>query len=132
MQTTLQLSAIGQIAMVVSSIEVATAFYKDKLSVPYLFSAPPKLAFFNLGGVRLMLAEPENAAESDKIGKNSTLYFKVDDIHSAFETLSARGVPVEDKPHIITRMGSIELWMAFFSDPDHNLIGIMCEVPINS
>jgi catechol 2,3-dioxygenase-like lactoylglutathione lyase family enzyme len=131
-QAALNLSAIGQIAHVVSNIETATEFYKDKLGVPHLFSAPPKLAFFNLNGIRLMLAEPENPNESGKIGNNSTLYFKVDDIHGAFETLSGRGIPVADKPHIIAKMGTVELWMAFFYDPDHNLIGIMCEVPIAS
>lgn len=131
-QTALNLSAIGQIALVVSSIDTATAFYKDKLGVPFLFSAPPKLAFFNLDGVRLMLAEPENPAETDKIGKNSTLYFKVDDIHSAYDTLAARGVTMDDKPHVIAKLGSVELWMAFLRDPDHNLIGLMCEVPIAS
>jgi predicted enzyme related to lactoylglutathione lyase len=129
-QTALNLSAIGQIALTVSNIETATAFYKDQLGVPYLFSAPPKLAFFNLNGIRLMLAEPENPNETSKIGNNSTLYFKVDDIHGTFETLSARAVPVADKPHIITKMGNVELWMAFFYDPDHNLIGLMCEVPV--
>src|SRR6185295_5513129 len=131
-QTALNLSAIGQIALVVSNIDTATAFYKDKLGVPYLFSAPPKLAFFNLDGIRLMLGEPENAEESSKVGNNSVLYFKVEDIHAAFETLSARGIPVKDKPHMIAKMGTVELWMAFFEDPDHNFIGIMCEVPIAS
>jgi methylmalonyl-CoA/ethylmalonyl-CoA epimerase len=126
----LNISTIGQIAYVVSNVEAATAFYRDKLGVPFLFSAPPKLSFFNLGGVRLMLAEPENPAETDKIGKNSTLYFKVEDIHVAFETLATRDIPVAEKPHMIAKMGSVELWMAFFYDPDHNLIGIMCEVPM--
>jgi catechol 2,3-dioxygenase-like lactoylglutathione lyase family enzyme len=128
-ETTINLSAIGQIAYVVSNIEVATEFYKDKLGLPFLFSAPPKLSFFDLDGIRLMLAEPENAAESSKVGNNSTLYFKVDNIALAFQTLVARGVPVDDQPHMIAQLGDIELWMAFFRDPDHNLIGLMSEVP---
>ncbi len=130
-QTALNLSAIGQIAHVVSNIDTATAFYKDTLGVPFLFSAPPKLAFFDLGGVRLMLGEPESAAENGRIGNNSVLYFKVNDIHSTYETLAARGVAVDDKPHIIARLGTVDLWMAFFRDPDHNLIGIMSEVPVS-
>jgi catechol 2,3-dioxygenase-like lactoylglutathione lyase family enzyme len=123
------LAEIGQIAYVVSNIETATAFYKDKLGLSFLFSAPPKLAFFDLSGIRLMIAEPENAAESNKVGNNSTLYFTVSDIQQTFETLKSRGVPVKDTPHVIANMGEYDLWMAFFADPDDNLIGIMSEVP---
>lgn len=129
-QLDIHLSEIGQIAFVVSDIEIASTFYREKLGLPFLFSAPPKLAFFDLAGIRLMLAEPENAAESHKIGNNSTLYFKVDAIEQTFETLRSRGVPVKDKPHVIAHLGAIDLWMAFFLDPDKNLIGIMSEVPV--
>lgn len=124
------LSAIGQIAYVVRDIDASTTFYRDKLGIPFLFSAPPKLAFFDLAGIRLMLAEPENENETHKIGMNSTLYFKVDDIESTFETVKQRGVEVTEKPHLVAAMGTIELWMAFFRDLDQNLIGIMSEVPI--
>jgi catechol 2,3-dioxygenase-like lactoylglutathione lyase family enzyme len=131
-QTTLTLSTLGQIALVVSNIDTATGFYKETLGLPFLFSAPPKLAFFDLNGVRLMIAEPENASESNKVGNNSTLYFTVDDIQATYDTLAARGVMMDDKPHIIANLGAVELWMAFFRDPDHNLIGIMSEVPVKA
>ena len=114
---------------IVSDVDAATTFYKDKLGVPFLFAAPPKLVFFDLSGIRLMLAEPENAAETDKVGRNLTLYFSVEDIQQAFETLKQRGVEVEAQPHVIARMGAVDLWMAFFRDLDHNLIGLMAEVP---
>ena len=126
------LSAIGQIAFVVGDIEAATAFYKDKLGIPFLFSAPPKLAFFDLAGIRLMLAEPENETENHKIGTNSVIYFKVDDIKSTFETIKGHGVEVAEEVHLVATMGTIELWMAFFRDLDQNLIGIMSEVPVKS
>lgn len=126
------LSAIGQIAFVVRDIEASTAFYKDKLGIPFLFSAPPKLAFFDLAGIRLMLAEPENDSEAHKIGTNSVIYFKVDDIKSTFETVEGRGVEVAEKPHLVAVLGTVELWMAFFRDLDQNLIGVMSEVPVKS
>jgi catechol-2,3-dioxygenase len=49
------LGRIGQIALTGRDVERATAFYRDKLGVSYLFSAPPKMAFFDCGGVRLLL-----------------------------------------------------------------------------
>ncbi len=126
------LSTIGQIAFVVRDIDASTAFYKDKLGIPFLFSAPPKLAFFDLAGIRLMLAEPENDSETHKIGTNSVIYFKVDDIESTFETIKERGVEVAEKPHRVAVLGAVELWMAFFRDLDQNLIGVMSEVPVKS
>jgi predicted enzyme related to lactoylglutathione lyase len=131
-QTAFSLSTLGQIAVVVSDIEAATAFYSEKLGLPLLFSAPPRLAFFDLAGIRLMLGEPENPAESSQIGNNSTLYFKVDDIQAAFQSLSERGTPVEEAPHFVANLGTVDLWMAFFRDPDRNLIAIMSEIPVKA
>ena len=53
------LGASGQIAMPVHDLPRATAFYRDVLRLPFLFSAPPQLAFFDCGGVRLMLSVAE-------------------------------------------------------------------------
>jgi methylmalonyl-CoA/ethylmalonyl-CoA epimerase len=121
----MSLFSLGQVALTVNNVDVSVAFYRDKLGLPFLFSAPPKLAFFDLDGIRLMIAEPET--EQVLMG-NSTLYFKVDDIQTAYETLRGRGVAFDDGPHLIARMDTTELWMAFFRDPDHNLMGIMSEV----
>ena len=49
---------IGQISIIVADLERATAFYRDVLGLPLLFTAP-KLAFFDCGGVRLMLGRAE-------------------------------------------------------------------------
>ena len=73
----LGLGAIGQIAMNAHDIPRAVRFYRDALGMRLLFEAPPKMAFFDCGGVRLMLSLPENA-EFDHPG--SVLYFRVDDI----------------------------------------------------
>ena len=74
------LGRIGQIAMNAHDIPRAVRFYRDALGIPLLFEVPPKMAFFNCGGVRLMLSLPEGA-EYDHAG--SVLYFKVDDIEAA-------------------------------------------------
>jgi methylmalonyl-CoA/ethylmalonyl-CoA epimerase len=121
----LGLAQIGQIAILVQDIDRAVAFYRDKLGMQYLFSAST-LAFFDCAGVRLMLSTPEPGQEH---AGNSIIYFKVDDIASAYRELSARGVQFDDQPHIIANMGTYDLWMAFLRDSEHNLLGIMSEVP---
>jgi len=49
---------IGQISIIVHDLERATAFYRDTLGLPLLFTVP-NLAFFDCGGVRLMLGPAE-------------------------------------------------------------------------
>ena len=51
----LAIKSIGQIAIAVTDIFRATAFYKDTLGLTLLFEVPTGLAFFDCGGVRLML-----------------------------------------------------------------------------
>jgi methylmalonyl-CoA/ethylmalonyl-CoA epimerase len=123
-QTEFQLSQIGQIALPVADLERAVAFYKDKLGMNHLFSVP-NMAFFDCGGIRLMLGLPEQG-EANRSG--SIIYFKVADIQTAYQTLSGRGVHFEDSPHLIARMDSYDLWMAFFRDSENNLLSIMAEI----
>jgi methylmalonyl-CoA/ethylmalonyl-CoA epimerase len=119
------LGPIGQIAVPVSDIGRAIAFYRDTLGMRFLFQAPPGLGFFDCAGVRLMLDAPAKAqAES----YSSVIYYKVADLQTAFETLAARGVAFEAKPHLIAKLPDHELWMAFFRDPDRNLLALMSEV----
>ena len=119
-------AGIGQIAITVRDIERATAWYRDVFGLRFLFTAPPGLAFFDCGGVRLMLASTD-AADA---GLSSVIYYKVDDINSAYAEMSARGVLFEDSPHLITRMGDVELWMTFLRDPEQNLLALMCELEV--
>lgn len=118
------LSRIGQIAMTVKDVERAVAFYRDTLGLPFLFKAPPGLAFFDCGGVRLMLSRPEKP-EHDHPG--SVLYFVVDDIDAMHRGLVERGVTFEGGPHLIAKMPDHELWMAFFHDNEGNMLALMCE-----
>jgi catechol 2,3-dioxygenase-like lactoylglutathione lyase family enzyme len=121
--TSLSLSRIGQIALTVSDIGRAVTFYRDSLGMRFLFQVP-NLAFFDCDGIRLMLSLPEKAAE----GSSSVIYYKVADIQQAFQTLASRGVAFEGEPHLIAKMPDHELWMAFFRDPDRNLLALMSEV----
>lgn len=119
------LAQIGQIAVPVSDIAQAIAFYRDVLGMRFLFEAtPPGLGFFDVGGVRLMLDAP---AKSDS-QHSSIIYYQIPDLDAAFATLSERGVRFETGPHLIAKLPDHELWMAFFRDPDDNLLALMTEV----
>jgi methylmalonyl-CoA/ethylmalonyl-CoA epimerase len=118
------LSKIGQISVIVHDVQKATAFYRDTLGMRFLFEFP-NMAFFDCGGIRLMLAPPEKP-EFDRPA--SIIYYKVDDIQGTFELLSSRGVRFEGNPHLIARMPDHDLWMAFFRDVDNNLLALMSEV----
>ena len=86
----------------------------------------PNLAFFDCGRVRLMLEQVNEDGERF----NSLLYYKVEDIHAAYDALQGKGVGFEadsGAPHKIADMEDHELWMAFFRDSERNLVGIMCE-----
>jgi methylmalonyl-CoA/ethylmalonyl-CoA epimerase len=119
------ISRLGQIAINVHDLNRATAFYRDILGLPLLFTAG-NLAFFDCGGVRLMLSPPEKP-EFDHPG--SVLYFTVPDIIRAHRQMLSAGVRFEDEPHLIARMPTHDLWMAFFHDPEGNLLALMCEMP---
>lgn len=119
------ISRLGQIAINVQQLDRATAFYRDILGLPLMFTAG-NLAFFDCGGVRLMLTLPEKP-EFDHPG--SILYFTVPDIVSAHRQMLERGVQFEDTPHLIARMPTHDLWMTFFRDPEKNLLALMCEMP---
>ena len=121
--TSFGLTRIGQIAVTVGNLDRAVVFYRDTLGMPLLFQVP-NMAFFDCGGIRLMLGLAEKPGEIF----SSVIYYKVDQIQQAYQVLSSRGVEFEAKPHLIAKMPDHDLWMAFFRDPDRNLLALMCEM----
>ena len=124
-QSALSLGPLGQIGITVSDVKRSVEFYRDVLRIPFLFEVP-NLAFFNCGGVRLMLSAASGEAEGKKFA--SILYFRVEDIHAAHGELASRGAKFAQEPRMIARMPDHELWMAFFEDPDGNTMALMSEV----
>lgn len=120
------LRRIGQIAVVVHDTARAVRFYRDVLGMRLLFEAPPSLAFFDCGGVRLMLSPPEGP---DTAAMSSILYYEVAEIRAAHSALVARGAVFEQEPHVVAPLGPNDLWMAFLRDSENNLLGLMSEVP---
>jgi methylmalonyl-CoA/ethylmalonyl-CoA epimerase len=120
------ITRLGQIAIKVKNVERAATFYKDILGLELLFKAPPGLAFFDCGGVRLML---DHAEKPEFDHPSSILYFAVPDIQSAYGKLKENGVRFEDEPHVIAKMPTHDLWMTFFRDSEENLMALMIEAP---
>jgi methylmalonyl-CoA/ethylmalonyl-CoA epimerase len=121
---TFGLHQIGQIRIQVTDVDRAVAFYRDVLGMDFLY-AFPGMGFLDVDGVRLMLVEPEGRA----FGGESAIYYRVDDIGLAVKSLESRGVTFDDQPHVVHRDPAYDLWMAFFRDPDGNVLALMSEVP---
>jgi methylmalonyl-CoA/ethylmalonyl-CoA epimerase len=122
----IRLGKLQQIALVQHDVAKAVPFYRDGLGLPLQFEMNG-LAFFDAGGVRLMLSNPSHA-EFDHA--NSILYFDVPDCQAAYEALKARGVPFDDEPHLVGKTAAHEIWMCFCRDPERNMIGIAEQRPI--
>ena len=120
----MELSAIGQISITAHDIDRATAFYRDVLKLKHLFSVP-RMAFFDCGGIRLMLAIPETPALNHP---SSIIYFKVADIQAGYRELVLRGVHFEAAPNVVARMETHDLWLAEFRDSESNIMCLMAEM----
>ena len=125
LQDNASLARIGQIAINAHDVDRATAFYRDVLGLPLLFTVP-NLAFFDCGGVRLMLG-PAETPELDH--PSSILYFRVPDLNAAHQRLADLGVPIVAPPRLIAPMPTYDLWMSAFRDSEGNIMQLMSEVP---
>ena len=117
------LQRIHQVSIRISDIDRAVRFYRDTLGLKLLFQAPPQLAFFDCGGVRLMLSPAE--PEFDHQG--SVLYFAVDDIKAAHTALAAAGVTFRTAPHLVAKLPDREVWLTDFEDSEGNVLALMSE-----
>jgi methylmalonyl-CoA/ethylmalonyl-CoA epimerase len=118
-----RLSRIHQISMRAHDVDRAVGFYRDTLGLPFLFAAPPRLAFFDCNGVRLMLSTPEPGFDHP----GSVLYFAVEDIRHMHDTLTTRGVTFMTPPHKIATLADREVWLADFRDTEGNVLALMSE-----
>ena len=123
MVTVTGLQRIQQISIRTQDTARAVAFYRDALGLKLLFQAPPQLAFFDCGGVRLMLSPAE--PEFDHQG--SVIYFAADDINASHAALAAAGVKFRSEPHMIAKLPDREVWLADFIDSEGNVLALMSE-----
>lgn len=122
-------ATIRQLLIPVDDFERGVAFYRDTLGIPFLFAAPPQMAFFNCSGIRLLVGvmPPGRAAQ-----RGSAIYFQIADIHALYASLKERAVQFAATPHVVHRTASSELWLAEFTDPDGNQLALMEEVATGS
>src|SRR5450432_3592612 len=113
-------TSLGQVALSVTNLPRAVAFYRDVLKLDFLFEAA-NMAFFNCGGVRLMLS----ISDTPESTYSSILYYRTADIQAASKRLLARGVAFESPARMIARMPDHDLWMAFLRDTEGNLLALM-------
>lgn len=121
----LNLDHIGQIALPVTDVDRAEAFYADVLSLRKLYRYGD-LTFFDCAGVCLLL---DKTHEPAKFQPQGTIYFRCADIALAVAELEKRGIAFSERPHLIARMDDHDLWMAFFKDPDGHTLAVMQEAP---
>ena len=128
-EKTFVIQNIGQIVVNVHKFEEAVNFYRDTLALKFLGQTEqePYMAFFDCDGTRLMLAVP-TSEEYDH--PSSIIYYRVPDIHAAHQVLLAKGVIFDQDPHSVGRLENVDVWMAFFRDPDDNTLAIMCDIPL--
>jgi catechol 2,3-dioxygenase-like lactoylglutathione lyase family enzyme len=127
---------LHQVAIPASDLERSVSFYRDRLGATLIATFPePGLAFFRLGDVRLLVDRAGYTSGGLKPG-GAILYFRVPDIHAAYNSLRSRGLEFDAEPQLIHRdeagtfgpAGSEE-WMAFFRDPDGNVLALASVVP---
>lgn len=121
----LNLSQIGQIALLLAELGRSEAFYAEALGLRKLFRFGD-LTFFDCSGVRLLL---EKSHDAKPVGAGTCIYFRCANIALAFDELKRRGVAFSLEPHLIARMDDHDLWMAFFADPDGHTLALMPEAP---
>jgi methylmalonyl-CoA/ethylmalonyl-CoA epimerase len=114
---------IGQIAISVTDLAHSKEFYQNTLGMKFLFDAG-SMAFFLCGDIRFMIG-----VSGETFTRGGTIvYFKVGDIERAHALLLEQEVVFTHAPHLVARMPDHDLWMAFFNDPDGNLLGMQSEV----
>jgi len=129
MSDSMNISGIGQIAIAISDLEESIYFYEKILKLPLLFQVSPGLAFFDCGGVRLMLTTLQG---EEKDHNTSVIYYRITNIEKIFEELQALQVGIERAPGMAAEMEDHELWIGFIRDPDNNLVGLMEEKPLST
>jgi methylmalonyl-CoA/ethylmalonyl-CoA epimerase len=113
-----------QVAQHADDLDRAATFYSDLLGcAPSGRFDPPGLLFFPLGGTRLLL---------EAGAPRTVLYLRVESVRATIDGLRARGVPIEEEPHVIFRHSDDSLgpagtdeWHAFIRDSEGNLLGLV-------
>ena len=118
---------IVQLLVPVENLPIGVGFYRDVLGLSLMFEAPPQMAFFNCGGIRLLVGVAPPGQEAQR---GSAIYFEVADIHAVYSSLKGQSVSFKGAPHIVNRTPKSELWLAEFTDPDGNQLALLCNLAV--
>ncbi len=129
MANALTIDGMHQVALTTTDINRSSRFYRETLGLKQLAVIdPPGLAFFDVSGVRLSLLQDAATEPS-----SSVIYFRVADIDAAAAVLKEKDVSLEQDPELVFKdtkgqfgEAGEEEWMAFFRDPDGNLLALAC------
>jgi methylmalonyl-CoA/ethylmalonyl-CoA epimerase len=113
-----------QVAQHVEDLDRAVAFYEEllgkKVAAKY---SPPGIAFFFLDGTRLLL---------DPKATTTRISLAVDDVEFSVNELRARGVTIEEEPHVVFQhrdgtLGPIgtDEWVANITDSEGNSVTLV-------
>src|SRR5215813_10599810 len=91
-------ATITQLLIPVDEFERGVSFYRDTLGIRLLFSAPPQMAFFQCGAVRLLVGV---MPAGQKAQRGSAIYFRVQDIEGVHASLREKGVEFKAPPHVV-------------------------------
>ena len=119
-------NGVLQLAFTVTDLARAKRFYGDTLGLRHLFDAPPGLAFYDCGGVRILLGTQGGAPGSG----GTVAYLRIDGLGDYAERLQAAGVVFSEPPRAIATLADREVWLALIRDPDGNPLGLMEERPL--
>jgi methylmalonyl-CoA/ethylmalonyl-CoA epimerase len=67
-------------------------------------------------------------AAKPSASESTIVYFRVADLEATARLLESRGVSLVQQPHLVARMKSHDLWLAFLKDPAGNTLGLMSEL----
>lgn len=119
---------LDQVSVAVSDMARSIEFYQQKLGAVFQRHIEDwGLAFFDLGGITLMLESPAHHG-GEVVPGTSALTFEVEEIDAAFQAMSARGVSFDVPPLMQWEEGGVQGWMAFLRDPDGNRLGLVSRV----
>lgn len=119
---------LHQIGIAVSDMDAAVTFYRDLLCLPLIhrFTAGVRLAFFDMGGPRLMIEENKEPTSQ------SLFYLYFDNLERKMQELKTAGVEIvedirrvyKDDSGLFGHAGQSE-YLAFVHDPSGNRVGLM-------
>jgi methylmalonyl-CoA/ethylmalonyl-CoA epimerase len=115
------LSKLAQVALSTRDLPRAVAFYRDVLGLKLMFEVSG-MAFFDAGGVRLMLGPAHHKGD---LQNNTYVYFDAADWYATEAALIARGLKFERETEVVQRAEGKEHALRFFKDPDGNALAIM-------